>query len=58
MKFESFEVKEKFYKLHKQYGIQHCNLGNRYDNIIFTTSDLEDLEEDFKKIIKIFDDMD
>lgn len=31
MKFENFEVEEKFYELHKQYGINHCNSGSTYE---------------------------
>lgn len=49
MKFESFEVEEQFYHLHRQYGIQHCNFGSKYENEPFTSIDLEELECGFKK---------
>ncbi len=54
MKFESFEVEEQFYHLHRQYGIQHCNFGSKYENEPFTSIDLEELECGFKKMKKIF----
>lgn len=57
MKFESFEVEERFYELHKQYGIQHCNFGSSYEKNLFTSIDLESLEVGFKEVKKIFDSM-
>jgi hypothetical protein len=57
MKFESFEVEEKFYELHRQYGINHCNFGSTYERRAFTSIDLDELEDGFKEMKKIFDSM-
>ncbi len=48
MKFENFEVEEKYYELHRKYGILHSILIDK--NKLFTYEDLELLEEDFKML--------
>lgn len=55
MEFENIEVKEKFFQLHRKYGINHCDLLDSYENKTFTNDDLITLEEDFKIIKSIFD---
>lgn len=55
MKFENYEVEEKFYELHRKYGMNYCDLLDSYENKTFTNDDLITLEEDFKIIKSIFD---
>lgn len=50
MKFESFEVEEMYYDLHRKYGVIHTNYGNTFDYKKFTYDDLVDLEEEFKNL--------
>lgn len=52
MKFENFEVQEKYYEIHRKYGILHSIPADR--NKIVTYDDLELLEEEFKRLSEIF----
>lgn len=50
MKFENYEVEEKYYDLHKKYGVTHSIPSDRNKTVTYEYLDL--LENDFKKILK------
>lgn len=53
MKFENYEVQEKYYEIHKKYNVIHSIPADR--NKVVTYDDLVELEEEFKRLHELFE---
>lgn len=52
MKFENYEVEQKYYEIHRKYNVTHSIPADR--NKIISYSDLEELEKEFKYLNDLF----